>query len=127
MPVAGSHRERSHRLVLQFAGLQLGAAALVALAALALAGAAAAQAAFAGGLVVALGNVLFGWKLFGPGIAPLGSLARAAYAGEALKWLWIGLSLWAALRLAHLPALPLLLGLIAAQLGFWLGVALIRA
>jgi len=70
--------------------------------------------------------VLFGWKLFQPGVAPVRALARAAYAGEVLKWLWVGVALWAALGVAHLPPLPLLLGLIAAQAGFWLGIALIR-
>ena len=59
-------------------------------------------------------------------IAPVGVLARAAIAGEVLKWLWVGLALWGALAVAHLPPLPLLLGLIAAQFAFWLGIALIR-
>jgi len=123
---AGNHRERSRRLVLRYAALQMAAAAVVAVAALGVAGTEAARAALAGGLVVALGNVLFGWRLFQPGIAPVRTLARAAYAGEALKWLWVGTGLWVALGVAHLPPLPLLLGLIAAQFGFWLGIALIR-
>jgi F0F1-type ATP synthase assembly protein I len=126
MPVAGNHRERGRRLVLRYAALQVGAAALVALVALGVADGRAARAALAGGAVAAIGNVLFGWKLFQPGIAPVRTLARAAYAGEVLKWLWVGVALWAALGVAHLPPLPLLLGLIAAQVGFWLGMALIR-
>lgn len=127
MPVgAANHRDRGRRLVLRYAGLQLGIAALAALAALVLAGPRAAQAAIAGGFVVTLGNVVYGWVLFRPGIAPVGTLVRAVYAGELLKWLWVGLALWAAFALAHLPPLPLVAGLIAAQVGFWLGVALIR-
>jgi len=102
------------------------AASLVAVGALVLAGRAAAQAALAGGLVSAVGNVVFGWTLFAPGIAPLRVLARAVWAGEALKWLWIGLALWGALAVAHLAPLPLVLGLLAAQFGFWLGIVLIR-
>jgi len=126
MPVAGSHRERGRRLVLRYAALQLGAALPVAAAALALSGAAAAKAALVGGLVVALGNVVFGWTLFRPGIAPVQRLARAAYAGEALKWLWIVAALYGALAVAHLPPLPLIAGLVAAQAGFWVGVAVFR-
>jgi F0F1-type ATP synthase assembly protein I len=126
MPAAGHHRDRGRRLVLRYAALQLAAAAAAALVAFALGGGAAALAALAGGAVVATGNVVFGWKLFQPGIAPVRTLARAAYVGEVLKWLWVGAALWAALGVAHLQPLPLLAGLLAAQLGFWLGMALIR-
>ena len=126
MSVAGSHRDRGRRLVLRYAALQLGAAALVAVAALALSGAAAAKAALVGGLVVALSNVLFGWALFQPGIAPARTLVRAVFAGEVLKWLWVAGALWGALAIAHLPPLPLVAGLIAAQFGFWVGIAVIR-
>ena len=127
MPVgAANHRDRGRRLVLRYAGLQMGLAALAAIAALVLAGPRAAQAAIAGGFVVTLGNVVYGWVLFRPGIAPVRVLARAAFAGEVLKWLWIGIALWAALALAHLPPLPLVAGLIAAQFGFWLGLVLCK-
>lgn len=123
---AENHRLRGRRLVLRYASVQMGAALLVAGASLAVAGTGAAKAALVGGLVAAVGNVVFGWKLFQPGIAPVRVLARAAYAGELLKWLWLGFALWMALGPAHLAPLPLLLGLIAAQAGFWLGIALIR-
>jgi len=123
---AANHRDRGRRLVLRYAGLQMGCAVLAALASLVLAGPRAAQAAVAGGFVVTLGNVVYGWVLFRPGIAPVGTLVRAVFAGEVLKWLWVGLALWAAFALAHLPPLPLVAGLIAAQVGFWLGVALFR-
>ena len=102
------------------------AASLLAVGALVLAGPAAAQAALAGGLVSTVGNVVFGWRLFAPGVAPVRVLARAVYAGEALKWLWIGFALWLAIGPAQLAPLPLLLGLMAAQAGFWLGIVLIR-
>ena len=74
------HRARGRRLALRFAGLQVGCAGVVALIAFATSGAAAGSAALAGGLVVAVGNVLFGWTLFAPGVAPI--LADGAtYAG----------------------------------------------
>ena len=127
MSFGASHqRDRGRRLVLRYAALQMGVAGLAAAVALAVAGRGAAQAVLAGGLVVTLGNVVYGWTLFQPGIAPVRVLARAVYAGEVLKWLWIGLALWGALAVAHLPPLPLVLGLLAAQFGFWLGIALIR-
>jgi F0F1-type ATP synthase assembly protein I len=123
---ARNHRELGRRFVLRYALLQMAAATLVAIMAFAVAGAAAALAAIAGGLIVALGNVVFGWVLFQPGIAPVRLLARAAFAGEVLKWLWLGIALWAAFAVAHLPPLPLVAGLIAAQFGFWLGLVILK-
>ena len=123
---AGNHRERGRRLVLRYAGLQMGAAALVATVAFGWAGLAAARAALAGGLIVALGNVVYGWVLFQPGIAPVRVLARAVFVGEVLKWLWIGIALWVAFAVAHLQPLPLVAGLIAAQFGFWLGLVIFK-
>jgi F0F1-type ATP synthase assembly protein I len=102
-------------------------AGVVAVGALPVAGLAAAGAALAGGAIVALGNVVFGWKMFAPGIAPAGALARAWYVGEVLKWLWVGFALWLALAHVALPPLPLLLGLVAAQVGFWIGLATVRS
>jgi F0F1-type ATP synthase assembly protein I len=104
----------------------MAAAGVVALVALLASGPAAAGSALAGGSIVALGNVVFGWRLFAPGVAPVGVLARAWYAAEVLKWLWVGFALWLALGPAGLPPLPLLVGLIAAQAGFWLGIALVK-
>jgi F0F1-type ATP synthase assembly protein I len=101
-------------------------AAAVALVAAFAGGVDAAASALAGGAIVAFGNVVFGWKMFAPGIAPAGTLARAWVVGEVLKWLWIGFALWLALGPARLAPLPLLLGLIAAQVGFWLALATVR-
>jgi ATP synthase protein I len=120
------HRTDGRRLVLRYAALQLAAALVAALVAGAVGGISAARAALAGGLVVTVGNVVFGWKLFAPGVAPVRILARAFFGGEALKWAWLGLALWAALGPAHLEPLPLIGGLVAAQFGFWLGLAVIR-
>lgn len=121
-----SHRSRGRLLVLRYASLQLSAALVVAIGAAFVSGGAAAKAALAGGAIVATGNVVFGWRLFAPGIAPVRVLARAWYVGEVLKWLWIGLALWLALGPADLQPFPLLLGLIAAQVGFCIGLAAIR-
>lgn len=119
------HRTRGRRLVAKYAGLQMSWAAAVAVGALALSGANAALAALSGGAIVALGNLVFGWRLFAPGVAPVGTLTRAWYAAEVLKWLWVMVALWLALGPAKLAPFPLLLGLIAAQVGFWAGLAVI--
>ena len=125
------HKTRGRRLVLRYAGVQMACAAVVALVFSGIAeetaeGLAAALAALAGGAIVAFGNVVFGWKMFAPGIAPAGALARAWYVGEVLKWLWVGFALWLAFSQAALPPFPLLLGLVAAQVGFWVGLATVR-
>ena len=120
------HRGAGRRLVLRYAGLQLAATVVATGVALAFAGAGAARAVLAGGLVVAVGNVVFGWRIFAPGVAPVSILARALVAGEVLKWVWIGAALAAALGVAHLPGLPLVAGMLVAQFGFWLGLALIK-
>ena len=120
------HRSQGRQLVLRYAALQLAATLVAALVAGWFAGVPAARATLAGGLVVAVGNVVFGWKLFAPGVAPVTRLARGFYVGEALKWLWLGFALWAALGPGRLAPLPLIAGMLAAQLGFWLGMAVIR-
>ena len=85
-----------------------------------------AQAFAAGGLIVAVGNALFGWRLFLPGIAPAAQLQRSAYAAETLKWVWVIAALWLALAVAGLSGLPLVLGVIAAHVAFWIGLLLFR-
>lgn len=117
---------RGKRLVGRYVALQMGAAALVALFAAGMSGAASARAALAGGAVVAVGNMIFGWRLFAPGIAPAARIARAMWFGEGLKWAWVVLAVWLALAVAKLVPLPFLAGMLAAQVGFWIGVALIK-
>jgi F0F1-type ATP synthase assembly protein I len=85
-------------------------------------GPAAAEAAFAGGLIAAIGSGLFGLRMFAPGIAPAAALRRAMFAGEALKWTWFALAMWAALTRLGLAPLPLMVGLIAAQFSYWFGL-----
>ena len=113
------------RLVMWFTATQVGAAVVAAGALLLVSGRAAAGAALVGGLLIACSNLLFGWRLFAPGVAPVSTLARALYRAELLKWLAIGAGLWLALGPLALKPLGVLAGVIAAQVGFWL--ALVRA
>ena len=59
-------------------------------------------------------------------IAAAPRIARAMWAGEGLKWLWVVLAVWLALGVAEMVPLPFLLGMLAAQVGFWIGVAIFR-
>jgi F0F1-type ATP synthase assembly protein I len=81
-----------------------------------------AGAALVGGLIAAVGSALFGLRMFAPGIAPAATLQRAMYAGEALKWFWYGLAMWAALSRFGLRPAGLVVGLIAAQFSYWFGL-----
>lgn len=110
----------------RFAAVQLGAALLMALVIAGFSGGNAAVAALAGGAVVAVGNLVFGWRLFLPGVAPAARIARAMWVGEGLKWIWVVLAVWLALAVAGLAPLPFLLGMLAGQVGFWIGVAFLR-
>ena len=120
----------SRQMVRSYAAWQTVAGALMALVLVWLApphgGLRGAFAALTGAVVVASGTVVFGWRLFRPGIAPVPQLARAWYAAEVLKWLWVGCGLWLALGKAALAPLPVVLGVIAAQLGFWVALARVR-
>jgi F0F1-type ATP synthase assembly protein I len=113
---------RSYRLVVRVVLLQAGCAALVASAFLVLRGASSGLAALVGGLIVALGSALFGWRTFRHGAAGAATLNSAMYGGIALKWLWFGAALYVALARLKLEGAPLLIGLVAAQLGYWVGL-----
>ncbi len=113
---------RGKRLVVRVVLLQAGCAALAASVFLAWKGASAGLAALVGGLIVALGSALFGWRTFRPGVAGAATLNTAMYGGVALKWMWFVLALYVALARLKLEAAPLLIGLVAAQLGYWVGL-----
>ncbi len=106
--------------------LQAGCAGLGAVLFWMLQGAAAARAGLAGGLIVAAGSALFGWRMFAPGIAPAAALQRAMFAAASLKWFWYVLAIWAALARLKLPPLPLLAGLVFAQFGYWAGMVAMK-
>ena len=113
---------RGYRLVIRVVLLQTGCAVLVACLFFIGVGPRSGLAALAGGLIVAIGSALFGWRMFKPGVAGAGTLGAAMYAGVALKWAWFALALYIALRELQLDALPLLTGLVFAQVGYWVGL-----
>ncbi len=113
--VSGSGKRLVRRVVL----LQSGCAVLVALWFWAGQGARAAWSGLAGGLIVAVGSAVFGWRLYAPGIAPAAVLRRALFAAESLKWFWYLLAVWAAFSRSNLLPLPLLTGLVLGQAGHW--------
>ena len=79
-------------------------------------------AALVGGLIVAAGSAVFGWRAFRPGVAGAAVLSRAMYTAVALKWVWFVLALYVALGRLKLEAAPLLIGVVVAQLGYWVGL-----
>ena len=113
---------RGYRLVIRVVLLQIGCAALVASLFLAFKSASAGLAALTGGLIVAFGSALFGWRTFRPGVAGAATLNAAMYGGVALKWLWFVVALYIALARLKLDGAPLLIGVVAAQLGYWVGL-----
>ena len=117
---------RNYRLVIRVVLLQAGCASLAAGVFLATRGVAAAGAALAGGAIVAAGSALFGWRALRPGVAGAATLATALYAGVALKWLWFAVALYVAVALLKLPSVPLLIGMAAAQLGYWVGLVRLK-
>ena len=115
-------QSRGKRMVVRVVLLQTGCAALVASAFLVFKGSHQGLAALAGGLIVAAGSAVFGWRMFKPGIAGGATLTTAMYAGVLLKWLWFAIALYLAIALLKLDAAPLLIGVVAAQLGYWAGL-----
>lgn len=80
------------------------------------------MAAMAGGLIVAIGSLVLGWRMFAPGVASAEVLRRAMYSGEGLKWLWYVIAMVAAFARFKLAALPLMTGLVAAHGCYWIGL-----
>jgi F0F1-type ATP synthase assembly protein I len=113
---------RGKRLVVRVVLLQTGCAVLVASLFLVFKGQSAGLAALVGGMIVAVGSAVFGWRMFKPGIADGATLSTAMYAGVVLKWLWFGAALYVAFARLKLEPAPLLIGLAAAQLGYWVGL-----
>jgi ATP synthase protein I len=117
---------RGKRMVVRVVLLQAGCAALVASVFLVFKGTPQAIAALAGGLIVAAGSAVLGWRAFKPGIAGGARLTMAMYAGVALKWLWFALALYLALAWLKLDAAPLLIGIVVTQLGYWVGLVRLK-
>jgi F0F1-type ATP synthase assembly protein I len=113
---------RGKRLVVRVVLLQTGCAVLVASLFLVFKGQSAGLAALVGGLIVAIGSAVFGWRMFKPGISGGATLSTAMYAGVAMKWLWFVAALYVAFARLKLEPAPLLIGMAAAQLGYWVGL-----
>jgi ATP synthase protein I len=113
---------RGKRLVVKVVLLQAGCALLVASVFLVFKGAHQGLAALVGGLIVAVGTAVLGWRAFKPGIAGGATLTMAMYGGVLLKWLWFAIALYSAIALLKLDAAPLLIGVVVAQLGYWVGL-----
>ena len=113
---------RGKRLVVRVVLLQTGCALAAASVFLVFKGASAGLAALVGGLIVAAGSAVMGWRMFKPGVAGGAVLGKAMYAGVAWKWLWFVLALYLALARLKLDAAPLLIGMVVAQLGHWAGL-----
>lgn len=123
--MSGQQTRRGRRLALQFAMVQMACAGLVALACLGLQGGNAARSAVVGGLIIASGTVVFAWRLFASGW-PAAEAARGFFLGELLKWIWVVGALWLALTRGGFDSLPLLIGLVAGQLGFWIAIGIFK-
>ena len=115
-----------YRPVLSVVLLQAGCATLTGLLFWLFGGIAAGSAGFVGGLIVAVGSALFGWRMYAPGIAAADKLFRAMIAGESLKWAWYVLALWAALARLKLMPGPLIVGVVAGQFGHWLSLVVTK-
>jgi F0F1-type ATP synthase assembly protein I len=113
---------RGKRLVVRVVLLQMGCALAVACLFLVFKGQSAGLAALVGGMIVAVGTAVFGWRVFKPGIADGATLSTAMYVGVALKWLWFGAALYVAFARLKLEPAPLLIGMGTAQLGYWVGL-----
>jgi F0F1-type ATP synthase assembly protein I len=117
---------RGKRTVVRVVLLQAGCAALVASVFLVFKGAHQALAALVGGLIVAAGSAVLGWRAFKPGIAGGATLAAAMYAGVALKWVWFAIALYLAVARLKLDAAPLLISIVVTQLGYWVGLVRLK-
>jgi len=113
---------RGKRTVVRVVAWQAATAAVAALCFAVFSGRRSAVAALCGGLIVAIGTAVFGWRLFASGVASAQVVKRGLMAGEAMKWLWLVLAVWLALTRLKLEPLPLLVGLIVAQFGYWFGL-----
>jgi F0F1-type ATP synthase assembly protein I len=116
---------RGKRLALKFAAIQLACTGLAALVFMVSSGMNAARSAIAGGLIVASGTLVFAWRLFATDW-PAASAARGFYAGEVLKWIWVVGAFALALTRGGMEPLPLLMGLLASQCGFWVAIGIFK-
>ena len=75
-----------------------------------------AAGALAGGLVVAIGTALLALPVFAPALAGGGTMLARFAVGTLLKWIVVIVGFYLILAYWRLPALPALIGLVAALL-----------
>lgn len=85
-----------------------------------------ALAALVGGLLVVIGTLLFGWRMFAAGVGSPGAALGSLLMGKAMQWITLALGLFLVIGVWHWPVVPVVSGVIAAQAGFWIGTGLIR-
>jgi len=105
------------RLALRAIAWQAGATALAALAFLAYAASWALAAAVGGGSLL-LGSAASAWMALGGGVQPAGMAMGRLLAGVIFKWVVVLAVLLLGLAGFRLPPLPMLVGVLAATLGF---------
>lgn len=125
-PAEDPQRRRGRRLTLRFSAAQMAVTVAVALTALLATNGMAAQAVILGGVIVTTGQLIFGWVMFAPGIAPVGRLYRSLWWAEGLKWAWLIAAVAMTFKMSALPPLGVLIGLLSAQIGFGLGLRWFR-
>lgn len=99
---------------------------LVVSAAFAFVGFESARASATGGGLVVLGTLLFGWRMFAAGVGSAGTALGSMLIGKALQWITLALGLYVVIGVWHWPVLPVVSGVVAAQVGFWIGTGLNR-
>lgn len=77
-------------------------------------------AVLVGGFLIATGNLLFAWRLFGRRVQAAAGALGSALMGQLLRWMWIGLGLVIVISSDVVPPVGVLVGAIVAlvaQLG----------
>jgi len=113
------------KLVARIAAVEAALTLVVALG-FAFSGLAPALAVAAGGGLFVIGTLLFGWRMFAAGIGSPDTALRSMFIAKAMQWITLALGLYLVIGVWHWPFLPVVSGVIAAQLGFWIGTGLFR-
>ena len=85
-----------------------------------------AGAVLVGGALVVIGTLLFGWRMFAGGVGSPGTALTSMLVGKALQWITLALGLLLVIGVWHWPVVPVVSGVIAAQVGFWIGTGLVH-
>lgn len=117
---------RGQRLVPRMAAVEALATLLAAIGFLAASGVGSATAALVGGATVVAGTLVFGWRMFAAGVGNPATAISAMALGKLMQWITLALGLFLALGVWQLPAVPVVSGVVAAYLGFWIAIAFFR-